>query len=436
MEKFTNLIEEKMVPAVSKVTSMRYFSALRSGFLAVMPLTIIASIFLLITSFPVEGYPEFMASIFGEDWVSYISPAYKATFDMMGFMLCGTLAYKLSEDYELDKLSVMILALVSYIIITPKIAIAPESREIVSGVLPMAWLGSKGILAAIFMGITSTEIFRFVVRKKMVIKLPDSVPPMVSRSFSALIPGVLIIAFSLLVNGLALAAETSLHEWIYEMLQVPLQGLTASIGAITIVGLLNGLLWWFGIHPGVVNSVVNPMITANTLENQKLFEAGNLTLQNGHIGTIQMIDQFATIGGAGMTIGLIISVLLVARSQRLKMLGKLSAVPALFNINEPLVFGLPIIFNPLMLIPVALAPTVSILIAYFAQKIGFMPLFNGIQAPWPTPGIFSGFLVAGWQGAAVQIVCILVSTMIYYPFVKALDNQYRKEELVEEQNNL
>lgn len=292
----------------------------------------------------------------------------------------------------------------------------------------MVWLGSKGIIAALFMGITSTEIFRFVVKKNLVIKLPESVPPMVSRSFSALIPGVLIVTFSLIVNGLALAAGTSLHEWIYKMLQVPLQGLTSSVGAITVVGLLNGLLWWFGIHPSVVNSIVNPMLIANTLENQKLFEAGKLSLGEGHIGTIQMIDQFATIGGAGMTIGLIISILLVAKSQRLKMLGNLSAVPALFNINEPLVFGLPIIFNPLMLVPAALAPTVSVLIAYFAQSIGFMPLFNGIQAPWPTPGIFSGFLVGGWQGAVVQIVCIAAATVIYYPFVKALDSQYRKEE--------
>ena len=147
-----------------------------------------------------------------------------------------------------------------------------------------------------------------------------------------------------------------------------------------------------------------------------------------------MIDQFATIGGAGMTIGLIIAMIIVSRSSRLKTMSKLAAVPACFNINEPLVFGLPIVFNPLMLIPVTLAPMVSVVIAYVAMSIGFMPLFTGVMAPWSTPPIISGFLVAGWQGAVVQIIAIVASVVIYYPFVKALDNQYRKEESTNETN--
>ena len=141
-----------------------------------------------------------------------------------------------------------------------------------------------------------------------------------------------------------------------------------------------------------------------------------------------MLDQFATIGGAGMTIGLIISMILVARSERLKTLKNLSTIPVLFNINEPLIFGVPIIMNPLMMIPVTIAPIVSVYIAYFAMKIGFMSPFNGVVAPWTTPPIFSGFLVGGWQGAVVQIIAIVISVIIYYPFVSVLDKQYRKEE--------
>ncbi|MEG2645373.1 MAG: PTS transporter subunit EIIC, partial [Enterococcus sp.] len=160
----------------------------------------------------------------------------------------------------------------------------------------------------------------------------------------------------------------------------------------------------------------------------ELFKAGQLALETGNVGTIQMIDQFATIGGAGMTVGLIISLLLVARSQRLKMMSKLSAVPTIFNINEPLVFGVPIVLNPLMIIPITLAPIVSCLIAYVAITMEFMPLFNGVIAPWTTPPIISGFLVSGWQGAVVQVVAIIASVIIYYPFVMALDKQYRKEE--------
>lgn len=429
MNFISNFIEEKMVPVVSRFASLRYMRALKSGFMVIMPLTIIASVFLLITDFPIKGYPEFMASIFGADWDSFLSPAYRATFDMMGILLAGTIAYKLAESDEVDPLPVMIISIVAYVIVTPKFVTA-ESGEVINKVLPMAWLGTKGVITAILMSITSTELYRYIVKKNLVIKLPENVPPMVYKSFFSLIPGVAVVAFALLVNGIFLTMGKSMHEFIYDILQVPLQGLTASPIAITIVAGLNGFLWWFGIHPTVVNSIVNPLLNANSVENLELFKQGTLTLENANIGTIQMIDQFATIGGAGMTIGLVLSMLVVAKSQRMKMLSKLSTVPAVFNINEPIVFGLPIIMNPLMLIPITLAPIVSVLIAYGAIVIGFMNPFNGVVAPWPTPPVFSGFLVSGWQGAVVQIVAIIAAFAIYYPFVLALDKQYRKEEAV------
>lgn len=391
MNFISNFIEEKMVPVVSKFASLRYMRALKSGFMVIMPLTIIASVFLLITDFPITGYPEFMAKIFGPEWDSFLSPAYRATFDMMGILLAGTIAYKLAESDEVDPLPVMIISIVAYVIVTPKFVTA-ESGEVINKVLPMAWLGTKGVITAIIMSITSTEIYRFIVKKNLVIKLPENVPPMVYKSFFSLVPGVIVVAFALLVNGIFLTMGKSMHEFIYDILQVPLQGLTASPIAITIVAGLNGFLWWFGIHPTVVNSIVNPLLNANSVENLELFKQGALTLENANIGTIQMIDQFATIGGAGMTIGLVLAMLVVAKSQRMKMLSKLSTVPAVFNINEPIVFGLPIIMNPLMLIPLTLAPIVSVLIAYGAIVIGFMNPFNGVVAPWPTPPIFSGSL--------------------------------------------
>lgn len=428
MNSLSKFIEEKMVPVVSKFASLRYMQALKAGFMVVMPLTIIASVFLLITDFPITGYPEFMANIFGENWDSFLSPAYRATFDIMGLMLAGTVAYKLAEVSEMkDPLPVMVISIVAYIIVTPKFVTA-ESGEVLNKVIPMAWLGTKGVITALIMSITSTEIYRFVVKKNMVIKLPENVPPMVTKSFLSLVPGVIVVTFALVVNGIFLSMDKSMHEFIYEMLQIPLQGLTASPAAIIVVAGLNGFLWWFGIHPTVVNSIVNPLLNANSVENLELYKQGVLTLENANIGTIQMIDQFATIGGAGMTIGLVISMLIVARSQRMKMMSKLSTVPALFNINEPIVFGLPVIMNPLMLIPLTLAPIVSVLIAYGAILIGFMNPFNGVVAPWPTPPIFSGFLVSGWQGAVVQVVAIISAVVIYYPFIVALDKQYRAEE--------
>ena len=429
MKSFTNFIENRLVPVVSKITNLRYFQALRNGFMVIMPLTIIGSIFMLITDFPLAGYSDFMAGIFGSDWTSYIEPAYRATFNMMGFMLVATMSYKLADSYDMDKLSTAILSLVAFIVVSPK-SLVTDGGEVVNQVLVMTWLGTQGVITAIIVSIVSVEVIRFCVRKNLVIRMPDSVPDMVSQSFSALVPGIILVLIMLIVNEVCKVFVGSLHEAIYAIIQVPLQGLTSSLFAIIIVGGLNGFLWWFGIHPTVVNSIVNPLLIANADANQILANAHNLSVSTGKIGTIQMIDQFATIGGAGMTIGLIIAMIIVARSSRLKTMSKLAAVPACFNINEPLVFGLPIVFNPLMIIPVTLAPMVSVFISYIAMSIGFMPLFTGVMAPWSTPPIISGFLVAGWQGAVVQIIAIVVSVVIYYPFVKALDNQYRKEEKV------
>lgn len=427
MDKFTNFIEEKMVPVVSKVTNTRYFTALKSGFLVIMPLTIIGSLFLLITDFPLAGYGDFMTGVFGADWTSYLSSAYRATFNLMGFLLAGTISYRLAQSYKMDALSSMVLALVSFVVVSPK-SVITESGEVVGRVLSFTWLGTQGVITAIIMGILTVEIIRFAEKRNWVIKMPESVPPMVSQSFSALIPGIIVVIISLIIAGLSRIVAGSFPELIYSIIQIPLEGLTSSLPAITVVAGLNGFLWWFGIHPTVVNSIVNPILTANSVQNLALYEKGNLTLEHGNVGTIQMIDQFATIGGAGLTIGLVIALFLVARSKRLKAMGKLIGVPSLFNINEPIIFGLPVVFNPLMLIPITLAPMVSVLIAYLAMRIGFMPLFNGVMAPWPTPPIISGFLVAGWQGSVVQIASIAAATAIYYPFVKALDNQYLKDE--------
>jgi PTS system cellobiose-specific IIC component len=430
MEKMTSWVESSLVPKVSKITNLRYFQALRNGFFAIIPLTIIGSIFMLITDFPVPGYEEFMAGIFGSEWMNFISPAYRATFNMMGIIFAGTMSYKLAESYNMDKLTSLVLGIVAYVVVLPK-SVTTETGEVVNKVLSFDWLGTQGVITAIIMSIISVELTRFCLKKKLIIRMPESVPTMVSQAFSALIPGILIVAVSLVINGAGVIFSESFPQLIYTLIQAPLQGIIGTPFAIVLVAGLNGLLWWFGIHPTVINSMLYPILYANADKNQALAELGQLTTQTGNFGTVQMLDQFATIGGAGCTIGLAIAMAIVARSSRMKAMSKISFVPAFFNINEPLIFGLPVIFNPLILIPITIAPIISVLIALLSMKVGFMPMFTSIQAPWATPFIFSGFLVGQWQGAVTQIIAVIASVAIYYPFVKALDNQYKKEELHE-----
>ena len=427
MNRMTNWVEKTLVPKVGKIAQFRYLIALRNGFFAVMPLTIIGSIFMLITNFPIPGYINFMNGIFGKNWINYLTPATLGTFNMMGLIFAGTMSYKLAETYKMDKLTAGVLGIVAYVIVLPKSITTPK-HEVIDKVLSFDWTGTQGIITAILTSIMAVEIIRFCDKKNLVIKMPDSVPPMVADAFSALIPGFLIVVAALLLNALGMITAGSFPQLIYSIIQAPLQGIIGSPFAIIIVAGLNGLLWWVGIHPTVINSMLYPILYANADSNNALAKIGKLTASTGKFGTVQMLDQFATIGGAGCTIGLAISMIIVARSSRMKTLSRLAIVPSVFNINEPIIFGLPVIFNPLMLIPLVLAPIVSVLITILAMYIGFMPMFTNVQVSWATPFLFSGFLTAGWQGALVQVIDVILCVLIYYPFVKALDKRYRKEE--------
>ncbi len=212
-------------------------------------------------------------------------------------------------------------------------------------------------------------------------------------------------------------------EMIYDVIQVPLQGLTGSLpGAIGIAFFIS-FLWWFGVHgQSVVNGVVTALLLSNLDANKALLAADKLSLENGaHIVTQQFLDSFLIMSGSGITFGIVFSMLFAAKSKQYKALGKVAAFPALFNVNEPVVFGFPIVMNPVMFLPFVLVPILAAFIVYGAISIGFMQPFSGVTLPWSTPAIISGFMVGGWQGAVVQILILAVSTLVYFPFFKIQD---------------
>ena len=176
--------------------------------------------------------------------------------------------------------------------------------------------------------------------------------------------------------------------------------------------------------------MVSPLLIANSLDNQHLIDAGMSLINNpeAKIFTCQINDVFVKSGGCGLTLGLLFAGIFTARSQQLKSLMKMAFVPGLFNINEPIIFGLPIVFNPYLLVPFVIVPLIAMFITYFAITTGFMAPFSAVQVPWTTPPVIAGFLLNGWQGAVVQIVNLAIATVIYFPFLKAQDNAFLKEE--------
>lgn len=281
-------------------------------------------------------------------------------------------------------------------------------------------------------------IYTLFISRHIVIKMPEQVPPAIAKQFEAMIPAFVIFILAMLVyliSKIATGGGTFI-EMIYSVIQVPLQGLTGSLyGAIGIAFFIS-FLWWFGVHgQSVVNGIVTALLLSNLDANKAMLVAGNLSVKGGaHIVTQQFLDSFLILSGSGITFGLVIAMIFASKSKQYKALGKVAAFPALFNVNEPVVFGFPIVMNPVMFLPFIFVPVLAALIVYGSISLGFMQPFSGVTLPWSTPAIISGFMVGGWQGAVVQIVILAVSTIVYFPFFKVQDNIAYQHELEAEKS--
>lgn len=422
MDKFLDYLQEKMGPIAYKLDSNRYLSAIKTGFFGAMPILILGSIFLLFANLPINGYAEFMTSILGENWSTYFMVPYDMTMNIMTLFVILGIAKSLAGFYDNDDLAAIVISVVAFLILTPTIV----SEDGAVGI-PTDSLGASGLFVGMITAILAVEISRWVIGKGWTIKMPDSVPENVSRSFTALIPALFVIlAFNFIRIGFGLTSYETAQTFIFQFLQTPLTALGSSLPATIIVIFFEILLWIFGIHgSNIVGAVMQPIWLSLTADNAAAFAAGE-TLP--HIVNYQFYSNFIKVGGAGATIGLAILCLFAAKSAQFKTLGKLAIGPAIFNINEPLVFGVPIVLNPIMMIPFLVVPLLMTISSYFVMSIGLVPYTNGANIPWTTPPVISGFLVSGWRGGLFQIIQIAMSTIIYYPFFKVVDRKAYKIE--------
>ena len=262
--------------------------------------------------------------------------------------------------------------------------------------------------------------------------MPAGVPQGVANSFAALVPAAAIILGATVIYAvLNWGLHITLIELIYKVIQTPLQGMTDSIGGALFIGFAVPFLWWFGVHGStIVNGVMSSVLTSNTLDNAAIISSGKeLTIANGaHIVTQQFLDQFMTVTGAGMTIGFVVAMLVFSKSAQYKQLGRLGIIPSVFNINEPIIFGTPIVMNSLMAVPFIITPMLSGIILYFAIATELVPPFGGVMVLWTTPPVISGLLVGGVRTAILQLLVLVMSFFIYFPFFKKLDSMnYKKE---------
>ena len=422
-------INEKLLPPILKFVNTKAITALRNGMLYTMPFSIVGSIFLLLANFPVQSIADWVTnSGLGE----YFNQAYGASFAIMAFFAVMGIAYSYVKAEGYEGLPAGMIGLVIFLLTMESSVTDAEANVNIANVIDKTWTGGQGMISAILVGLFVGWGYTWFLKRDIRIKLPEQVPTNVANSFTALIPAAVLTTIAL---GIYIffdkVFQTTVVEWIYTVIQSPMQGVTDSLGGAMMLGFLVPFLWFFGVHGStIVGGIMGPILQANSLANTAILESGKaLTLENGgHIVTQQFLDQFMTVTGAGMTIGIVLYMVAFARSAQFKQLGRLSLIPAFFNINEPIIFATPIVMNPIMVLPFILTPMVSGVITYFALYTGIVPLFTAVQVPWTTPPIISGFLVGGIRTAILQFVVLAIGFFIYYPFIRKVDSLNYKQE--------
>lgn len=424
-------LEKVLMPLAEAIGRNKYLMSIRDGFLLSTPLLIGGSIFLLIANFPIPAWIEFLEGTVvnqatRQTLASYIAKPADATFTIMAVFAVMGIAYSFAEKLGTNKLFGAATALVSWFLIMPytvtgEVDVNGVAQAVSLTGVPLGWLGAKGIFVGIFCAFISVHIYTFVEKRGWTIKMPAGVPPTVEESFAALIPAAVVMIIFFAVNLIFGYMGTDVFQIIFEFLQTPLLNLGDTLGAMVIAYIFLHIFWFFGVNGGsVVGAVFNPIL--------QTLSAGNVAGEH-HIICQQFQDLFATFGGAGSTLSLVIAMLLFCKSKRIKNLGKMSLVPGIFGINEPILFGLPIVLNPAMLVPFIVVPTINIVISYFAMAMNLVPICSGVNIPWTTPLVISGFLATNWAGALLQAALLVLGVFIYMPFIKILDKQYLQEEI-------
>ncbi|MBU5455852.1 PTS cellobiose transporter subunit IIC [Caproiciproducens sp. MSJ-32] len=433
MEAFIKFLENKMMPIAGKIAAERHIRALRDGLSITMPLIIVGSIFMILGNLPIDGYADFVNGIIPDFTTKILYPV-RVTFDIVSLLAVFSISYYLAKDKEVDGLSAGAIALSAFLLLIPVLNINEtlQSGEILN--LGRVWqttnFSAGGLVAAILTAIISTEIFIYIVNKNWVIKMPDSVPPAVSKSFSAITPALVILVVFL---GIRLFFEATSYETVFafisKFLEAPIAAVGLSFGGTLSTIFLYHFFWTMGIHGtrvvfGVMDSILLPAMDQNRLALEAGAELPNIVTKQFH-------DIFVNgIGGCGATLGLIVVMIIFAKSKQLKTISKLAIGPAIFNISEPIIFGIPVVLNPIMIIPFVIGPMLAGAITYLSMYFGLVSAPAGIAVPWTTPLFISGILATNGDimAGVIQFINVIVVGLVYLPFVKVYDRQLVEQE--------
>lgn len=421
MEKLVEKIE-KLKPFFEKLSRNIYLRSIRDGFIAGMPVVLFSSIFILIA---------FVPNAFGVAWsdktVDMLMKPYNYSMGILGFLVAGTTAKSFTDmvnrtmekTKQINFMSTMLAAMIGFLILS--------SDPVAEGGFLSAFMGTKGLITAFISAFITVNIYKVCLRNNVTIKMPKEVPPNISRVFTDLIPFSLSVVLLYLVDIIVRnISATSVAESISLGLAPLFQAADGYLGLTIIFGAY-AFFWFVGIHgPSIVEPAIAAVLYSNAEINLGLMQAGEHADKVITSGTQMFI---VTLGGTGATLIVPFMFMLLAKSKRNKVVGRASVVPTFFGVNEPILFGAPIVLNPVFFVPFILAPIVNVWIfKFFVDTLG-MNSFTA-NLPWTTPAPLGMLLGLNFQGLAIILIFVLliVDSLIYYPFFRVYDEQILEEE--------
>jgi cellobiose PTS system EIIC component len=400
-----------------------WVKAIRRGLILLIPLILAGSLALVLNNLPVAAYQSFMIQIFGVNWKIAGEYINNLTFGIIGLALTGTVCFNAIEEFNaikgsrIDSYQVALCSIISFFILT---------NEGTAGLLSNQ-VGNNSIFIAILVAIATTELFvRLHYRAGRWFKpeLADAEPSL-NKALTAIIPFLfIIIIFTCLRIILINLGIDNINEFLSNILENIFLKIKQPLVSILLYLLVTQFLWFFGIHGSKLLFAVNDNIYLEASKvNAYIHSVGGTP---DHIVTKSFLDAFIIIGGSGATIALICAILISSQKGSSRVIAKYSLLPSLFNINELIVFGLPVVLNPFFIVPFIAVPIILALVSYYATHIGFLPVTIA-DVIWTTPPLLSGYLATGsYKGVLMQMFNIGLGILIYLPFVKLFDN-YRLE---------
>ncbi len=408
----------------SKLGNEIHLRSLRDAFATIMPLYILAGLAVLINNTVFQWLLSGDTLTNAQYWGTLIV---NGTLNISSLLIAPVIGYMLSQNkgYE-NPLAAAVISLATLVVMMPNtVSVTPAGAEesvLVQGALTFGNVGTGAMFAGVIIGIAATEIFVWISNiKRLKINLGESIPPAVGKSFNVLIPFILVMSgFAIISAVLNNVFHTDLVQIITIIIQEPLRTATTGLAGCILLYSLGNFLWLLGIHQSVIySSILEPLLIVNMTLNMAAYAAGEAI---PNIINVAFVPAFGLLGGSGSTICLLIATFLVGRNAATRNVSKMALVPGIFNINEPVIFGCPIVYNVSMLIPFVLTPAMGIIVAYIATSLNFMNKCV-VYIPWTTPPLLSGYLATAgdWRAVIVQALILIAGVLIYIPFVKIND---------------